>query len=70
MTFGVQEAKDLSQVIDALGGGACWRRLGVCGISYGATTSIHLAPSTTASGPWWPSSPSPPPGRRCPISAV
>jgi len=44
MTFGVQEAKDLSQVIDALE-----RRnllagnLGVFGISYGATTSIHLA---------------------------
>jgi pimeloyl-ACP methyl ester carboxylesterase len=44
MTFGVQEAKDLSQVIDALqqknllAGG-----LGVYGISYGATTSIHLA---------------------------
>jgi pimeloyl-ACP methyl ester carboxylesterase len=44
MTFGLQEAKDLSQVIDALE-----RRdllagnLGVYGISYGATTSIHLA---------------------------
>jgi pimeloyl-ACP methyl ester carboxylesterase len=44
MTFGIQEAKDLSQVIDAL------KRkdllagdLGVYGISYGATTSIHLA---------------------------
>jgi pimeloyl-ACP methyl ester carboxylesterase len=44
MTFGLQEAKDLSQVIDALeqkglrAGG-----VGVYGISYGATTSIHLA---------------------------
>jgi pimeloyl-ACP methyl ester carboxylesterase len=44
LTYGVQEAKDLSQVIDDL-----QRRnllagpLGVYGISYGATTSIHLA---------------------------
>ncbi|MFQ5734717.1 MAG: alpha/beta hydrolase [Planctomycetaceae bacterium] len=44
LTYGVREAKDLSQVIDALE-----RRdliagnLGVYGISYGATTSIHLA---------------------------
>lgn len=46
MTYGIQEAKDLSQVIDDL-----QRRnllagqLGVYGISYGATTSIHLAGS-------------------------
>ena len=44
MTYGVREAKDLSQLIDELK-----RRnllagpLGVYGISYGATTSIHLA---------------------------
>jgi pimeloyl-ACP methyl ester carboxylesterase len=44
LTFGLQEAKDLSQVIDELE-----RRrllagnLGAYGISYGATTSIHLA---------------------------
>ena len=44
LTFGVREAADLSQVIDEL-----QRRnlvagsLGVHGISYGATTSIHLA---------------------------
>jgi len=44
LTFGVQEARDLSQVIDDL-----YRRglaagpLGVYGISYGATTAIHLA---------------------------
>jgi pimeloyl-ACP methyl ester carboxylesterase len=44
MTFGVQEAKDLSQVIDALERrGLLAGRLGVYGISYGATTSIHLA---------------------------
>ena len=44
LTFGIQEARDLSQVIDALerhalGSGP----IGVCGISYGATTAIHLA---------------------------
>ncbi|MFN0055216.1 MAG: alpha/beta hydrolase [Planctomycetales bacterium] len=44
MSFGIQEAADLSHVIDALEE----RRLvegavGVWGISYGATTSIHLA---------------------------
>ncbi len=44
LTFGVQEAKDLSRVIDALEE----RRLvsgpiGAYGISYGATSSIHLA---------------------------
>ncbi len=44
MTFGVQEAKDLGQVIDEL-----QRRqlvdgnIGVCGVSYGGATSIHLA---------------------------
>ena len=44
MTFGVQEAKDLSQVIDALEQkGLLAGNLGVYGISYGATTSIHLA---------------------------
>jgi pimeloyl-ACP methyl ester carboxylesterase len=44
LTYGVREAKDVSQVIDALQekqliAGA----IGVLGISYGATTSIHLA---------------------------
>ena len=44
MTFGLQEAKDLSQVIDALERkGLLAGNLGVYGISYGATTSIHLA---------------------------
>ena len=44
MTFGLQEAKDLSQVIDSLESRALLAgRLGVYGISYGATTSIHLA---------------------------
>ena len=44
MTFGVQEAKDLRQVIDALERkGLLAGSLGVYGISYGATTSIHLA---------------------------
>jgi pimeloyl-ACP methyl ester carboxylesterase len=44
MTFGLQESKDLSQVIDALERkGLLAGRLGVYGISYGATTSIHLA---------------------------
>jgi pimeloyl-ACP methyl ester carboxylesterase len=44
MTFGLQEAKDLSQVIDALEQrNLLAGNLGVYGISYGATTSIHLA---------------------------
>ena len=44
MTFGLQEAKDLSQVIDALEQrGLVAGNVGVYGISYGATTSIHLA---------------------------
>jgi pimeloyl-ACP methyl ester carboxylesterase len=44
MTFGIQEAKDFSQVIDALERrGLLAGSLGVYGISYGATTSIHLA---------------------------
>ncbi len=44
LTFGVQEAKDLSQVIDALQSrGLVHGKIGVYGISYGATTSIHLA---------------------------
>jgi pimeloyl-ACP methyl ester carboxylesterase len=44
LTFGVQEAKDLSQVIDALQQrGLVSGGIGVYGISYGATTSIHLA---------------------------
>lgn len=44
LTYGIQESRDISQVIDELD-----RRrlvqgpLGVYGISYGATTSIHLA---------------------------
>ncbi len=44
MTFGLQEAKDLSQVIDSLERrGLLAGSLGVYGISYGAMTSIHLA---------------------------
>jgi pimeloyl-ACP methyl ester carboxylesterase len=44
LTFGVQEARDLSQVIDALvDRGLAGQSVGVYGISYGATTSIHLA---------------------------
>jgi len=44
MTFGLQEAKDLSQVIDVIERrGLLAGNLGVYGISYGATTSIHLA---------------------------
>ena len=44
LTYGVREAQDVSQVIDVLDrqrliAGA----IGVLGISYGATTSIHLA---------------------------
>ena len=44
MTFGVQEAKDLSQVIDELQHrGLVEGNIGVCGVSYGAATAIHLA---------------------------
>ncbi len=44
LTYGVREAADLSQVIDALyARGLVAGRLGVYGVSYGATTSIHLA---------------------------
>lgn len=44
LTFGLQEAKDLSQVIDTLERrGLVAGRIGVYGVSYGATTSIHLA---------------------------
>jgi pimeloyl-ACP methyl ester carboxylesterase len=44
LTYGVQEARDLSQVIDALSAkGLVAGPLGVYGISYGATTAIHLA---------------------------
>ncbi|MBN1395160.1 MAG: alpha/beta fold hydrolase [Pirellulales bacterium] len=43
-TFGVHEARDISQVIDALDGkGLISGPVGVMGLSYGATTSIHLA---------------------------
>jgi len=44
LTYGVRESRDLSQVIDALEDrGLIAGRLGVYGISYGATTAIHLA---------------------------
>ena len=44
LTFGVRESRDLAQVIDALEDrGLVSGRLGVYGISYGATTAIHLA---------------------------
>ena len=44
LTFGPGEARDLSQVIDDLDRrNLISGRLGVYGISYGATTSIHLA---------------------------
>ncbi|NQU26546.1 MAG: alpha/beta fold hydrolase [Candidatus Nealsonbacteria bacterium] len=44
LTFGVQEARDLSQVIDTLEDrNLVDGPIGVYGISYGATTSIHLA---------------------------
>lgn len=44
LTFGLRESQDLSQVIDALAARGLWAgNLGVVGISYGATTSIHLA---------------------------
>lgn len=44
LTYGVREAKDLSQVIDELERRRLLAgKLGVYGISYGATTAIHLA---------------------------
>jgi pimeloyl-ACP methyl ester carboxylesterase len=44
VTYGVQEAQDISQVIDALESqGLIAGKLGVYGFSYGATTAIHLA---------------------------
>lgn len=44
LSYGLREARDLSYVIDALEGrGLISRQLGVYGISYGATTAIHLA---------------------------
>jgi pimeloyl-ACP methyl ester carboxylesterase len=44
LTYGVREARDLSQVIDALERRRLLvGKLGVYGISYGATTAIHLA---------------------------
>lgn len=44
LSFGVQEARDLSQVIDELSArGLLAGQLGVFGYSYGATTAIHLA---------------------------
>jgi pimeloyl-ACP methyl ester carboxylesterase len=44
LTYGVQEAHDISQVIDALEREQLIAgEIGVWGISYGATTSIHLA---------------------------
>jgi pimeloyl-ACP methyl ester carboxylesterase len=44
LTYGVREAEDLSQVIDALEReGLVAGHVGVWGISYGATTAIHLA---------------------------
>jgi pimeloyl-ACP methyl ester carboxylesterase len=44
LTYGVGEARDLAQVIDELQRrGLLSGKLGVYGISYGATTSIHLA---------------------------
>jgi pimeloyl-ACP methyl ester carboxylesterase len=44
LTFGLREARDLSQVIDVLQGrGLVAGQIGVYGVSYGATTSIHLA---------------------------
>jgi pimeloyl-ACP methyl ester carboxylesterase len=44
MTYGVQEAADLSQVIDELDRRSLLAGpLGVYGISFGATTAIHLA---------------------------
>jgi pimeloyl-ACP methyl ester carboxylesterase len=44
LTFGVREAQDISQVIDALEQQQLIAGdIGVWGISYGATTAIHLA---------------------------
>jgi pimeloyl-ACP methyl ester carboxylesterase len=44
LTYGVREAQDISQVIDALDQQQLIAgSIGVLGISYGATTSIHLA---------------------------
>jgi len=44
LTYGVREAQDISQVIDALDQQQLIAgEIGVLGISYGATTSIHLA---------------------------
>ncbi len=44
LTYGTLEARDLSQVIDEVQSrGLAGLRLGVYGVSYGATTSIHLA---------------------------
>ncbi len=44
LTYGMQEARDLSQVIDALQArGLVEGPIGAYGVSYGATTSIHLA---------------------------
>lgn len=46
LTYGPQEAFDISQVIDALyARGLVAGELGVYGISYGATTALHLAGS-------------------------
>ncbi|MCA9267245.1 MAG: alpha/beta fold hydrolase [Planctomycetales bacterium] len=44
LTYGLQESRDISQVIDALAERRLLSgRLGVYGISYGAATAIHLA---------------------------
>jgi pimeloyl-ACP methyl ester carboxylesterase len=44
LTYGVQEAQDISQVIDSLEQQQLIAgEIGVWGISYGATTAIHLA---------------------------
>jgi pimeloyl-ACP methyl ester carboxylesterase len=44
LTYGTQEARDLSQVLDELYlRGLAEGPIGVYGVSYGATTSIHLA---------------------------
>jgi putative CocE/NonD family hydrolase len=44
LTFGTQEARDLSQVLDELQArGLADGPIGIYGVSYGATTSIHLA---------------------------
>ncbi|MGD9128756.1 MAG: alpha/beta fold hydrolase [Planctomycetia bacterium] len=44
LTYGLQEARDLSQVINVLSEhNMIAGKLGVYGVSYGATTSIHLA---------------------------